>query len=172
MLTIIIFGIIGLIVLIKIYIKKRNNPYSEPFSILEFMFNCTIMAVICCSGVLVAALIPSETKFVLAKTYRLESLQDNNSLGGSFFLGTGTIRGKMKYTFYYEECGFYKLKQIDCDEAIIRYTNENPRLEELTRQKVEDSFINYFTVYDSRVNSYIFYVPKGTIKQNYLLNAE
>jgi len=101
-------------------------------------------------------------------------LQDNNSVSGSFFLGSGYINGEMKYVFYYETDGGYKMKQIDYDKALIKYTNETPKVETY-REVQTDAFINKFSVYMSGCgcnNKNIIYVPKGTIKQNYNLDAQ
>ncbi len=121
----------------------------------------------------IALAIPSKTETVI-DTYLLETLQDNNSVSGSFFLGSGYINGEMKYVFYYETDGGYRMKQLKYYNVLIKYTSETPKVE--TYRKVQtDAFINKFSVYMGDCgcnNKNIIYVPKGTIKQNYNLDAQ
>ena len=121
-------------------------------------------------GIGVALVLPAKTEIVKT-TYNLEALQDNNRVEGSFFLGSGQIDGKMKYVFYYENNGYYKLEQVDCSKVRIKYSDEKPKAERFNRKDVKDAFINHFAI-DCSYQEYIIYVPKGTIKQNYTLDAQ
>ena len=106
-------------------------------------------------------------------TYNIVSLQDNNSTNGSFFLGTGTIKGEMKYIFYYEENETYKMKQTDYKNTVIKYS-DHAKVERY-RQEAVKSFINWFALDDIHSESnmqFIIYVPKGTIKNSYMLDAQ
>ena len=165
--TIIIFGIIGLtIVLVLTFYLFNTEDFVEYFmlGILGALAGVLV-------GLLVALSLPAKTEIVKT-TYNLEALQDNNSVNGSFFLGTGQINGKMKYVFYYEKNGYYKLKQADYNEVRIKYSDEKPKAVRFTRKKVKDGFINNFTLDSNSYQEYIIYVPKGTIKQNYSLDAQ
>ena len=122
-------------------------------------------------GTVVAFALPAKTEIVKT-TYNLEALQDNNSVKGSFFLGSGQIEGKMKYIFYYKMDGFYKLEQADYEEVKVKYSDEKPKAERFNRKNVKDAFINNFAIDCNRYQEYIIYVPKGTIKQNYTLDAQ
>lgn len=125
-------------------------------------------------GFLIALYIPSKTETII-DTYYLEALQDNNnSETSSLFLGSGYINGEMKYVFYYETDGGYKMKQLSYDNALIKYTNETPKVETY-REEQTDAFINKFSVYMGSCgcnNKNIIYVPKGTIKNNYNLDVQ
>lgn len=136
----------------------------------HFFFTLIALLIGALIGVVVAIVLPAKTEIVKT-TYNLETLQDNNSVKSSFFLGCGQIDGKMKYVFYYERDGFYKLEQVDYEEVKVKYSDEKPKVERFNRKYVKDAFINNFAFDDNSYQEYIIYVPKGTIRQNYTLDA-
>lgn len=103
---------------------------------------------------------------------KIENLQDNNSVKGNFFLGCGQINGTMKYVCYYEENGYYQMLQIDYDKAKIKYCDSIPKITILEIKATKDK-INLFAIdLDLGEKTYIIEVPKGTIKNNYNLDAQ
>ena len=168
MITIIICGIIGLVIaIVSIF---DGFDYIEDF-IMYFIYGILGALVGGLIGLLIALVLPAKTEIVKT-TYNLEALQDNNSVNGSFFLGSGQIDGKMKYVFYYENEGYYKLEQADYNEVKVKYSDETPKAERFNRKNVKDAFINNFAIDCNYYQEYIIYVPKGTIKQNYSLDAQ
>lgn len=124
-------------------------------------------------GFIIGLFIPKETKIIIDKTYYLECLQDGNSINGSFFLGCGSVNGKMVYTYYYQDGDCYKMDQIDYDNVSIKYSEGRPKIEILKEIKT-DAIKNLFT---TRLNcecenSTIIYIPKGLIKQSFNLDAQ
>lgn len=164
--TIIIITAIALF--IAIY-QEYNSYYSD----FEDYISVSIPAILIGGiiGTAVAFALPAKTEIVKT-TYNLEALQDNNSVKGSFFLGSGQIEGKMKYVFYYEKDGYYKLEQADYSEVKVKCSDEKPKAERFNRKNVKDAFINNFAIDCNCYQEYIIYVPKGTIKQNYTLDAQ
>ena len=168
MITIIICGIIGLIIaIVSIF---DGFDYIEDI-IMYFLFGILGALLGGLIGLVIAFALPAKTEIVKT-TYNLEALQDNNSVKGSFFLGSGQIEGKMKYVFYYENEGYYKLEQADYSEVKVKYSDEKPKAERFNRKNVKDAFINNFAIDCNCYQEYIIYVPKGTIKQNYSLDAQ
>lgn len=164
MFTIIIFGIIGLCIAI-FFCSDLSYMYDIIFhGVFGLLFGVLL-------GIIIAILLPTKTE-TSKITYKIEALQDNNSVSGSFFLGSGNIKGDMKYVFYYEDNGYYKLKQIRCNNASIKYSDETPKVEKYDIVPVKDAFINNFSIYICTVSKYIIYVPNGSIKQNYTLDAQ
>jgi len=123
-------------------------------------------------GFIIAFIMPMDLQ---EKNYTLniEALQDNNSISGKFFLGSGQIDGKMQYVFYYEENGYYRMMQVDYNLVQIKYSDGIPKVN-VTEMILSDAFINYFTIPPPNYakKSYIIEVPKGTIKNNYNLDAQ
>jgi hypothetical protein len=148
---------------------EYNEGYADFGDYLLVSFSSLLIGAII--GTAIAFALPAKTEIVKT-TYNLEALQDNNSVKGSFFLGSGQIEGKMKYVFYYERDGFYKLEQADYEEVKVKYSDEKPKAERFNRKNVKDAFINNFAIDCNCYQEYIIYVPKGTIKQNYSLDAQ
>ena len=160
--------IIAIALFIAIY-REYNSYYSDFEDYILTSISAIIIGGII--GTALAFVLPAKTEIVKT-TYNLEALQDNNSVKGSFFLGSGQIEGKMKYVFYYERDGFYKLEQADYSKVKVKYSNEKPKAEIFNRKNVKDAFINNFAIDCNCYQEYIIYVPKGTIKQNYSLDAQ
>ena len=160
--------IIAIALFIAIY-REYNSYYSDFEDYILTSISAIFIGGII--GTALAFVLPAKTEIVKT-TYNLEALQDNNSVKGSFFLGSGQIEGKMKYVFYYERDGFYKLEQADYSKVKVKYSNEKPKAEIFNRKNVKDAFINNFAIDCNCYQEYIIYVPKGTIKQNYSLDAQ
>ena len=161
--------IITVITIIIACVMQYNDYYSDFEDCLLISIPALFIGAII--GTAIAFALPAKTEIVKT-TYNLEALQDNNSIKGSFFLGSGQIDGKMKYVFYYERDGFYKLEQADYEEVKVKYSDEKPKAERFNRKNVKDAFINNFAIDCNYYQEYIIYVPKGTIKQNYTLDAQ
>lgn len=165
--TIIIITAIA--IFIACFIEYKYGFYSDGFDYFMMIFLGLLIGGVI--GTAIAFALPAKTEIVKI-TYNLEALQGNNSVKGSFFLGSGQIEGKIKYVFYYERDGFYKLEQADYEEVIVKYSDEKPKAERFNRKNVKDAFINNFAIDCNCYQEYIIYVPKGTIKQNYSLDAQ
>lgn len=110
------------------------------------------------------------------KTYNLVALQDGNSTGGSFFLGTGYIDDKQQFSYYQENNGQYRLKSVDAENAIIIQGNGKPRVVKSCSLDAVAPIIFYPFFqgdrYDCSTKTYEFHVPPGSIKSNYTLDAK
>lgn len=162
--------LIGVAIGIGIAIYQTYNGYMNDFS--DYTFSVVIGILLgFIFSLFVAIMLPMDT---YDKHYSLdiETLQDNNSVSGNFFLGCGQIEGKMKYVFYYEENGLYRMMQLDYNLVQIKYSDSKPKVN-VTENYPSDAFINKFAI-DLNVldKTYIIEVPKGTIKNNYNLDAQ
>lgn len=171
MITIILFALFGLFFAIKAI--WNDYGYYDFVKIVEKTLDTIIIIFIAALiGLGIAFILPMKTVTKI-DTYNIVSLQDNNSTNGSYFLGTGTIKGEMKYVFYYEENGTYKMKQTDYNNTSIKYS-DSVKVEIYRKEEVK-AFINWFAIDDICSESnmqFIIYVPKGTIKNNYSLDAQ
>lgn len=170
MITIILFAIIGLICSIRSFWEDFDFSFEEFFG--NFIGSLCIIIVAAGFGLGVAFLLPMKTK-TSVETYKIVCLQDNNSSSSTFFLGTGYIKGDMKYVFYYESNQEYKMKLTSVENTIIKYSDTIKC--ERYYKVIDESIINYFALDDNfseRSMKYIIYVPKGTIKQNFMLDAQ
>ena len=94
------------------------------------------------------------------------------SLVNEVVKGCGQIEGKVKYVFYYEEKGLYRMIQLDYNLVQIKYSEGKPKIN-IIENYPSDAFINNFAIDLDIFNKiYIIEVPKGTIKNNYNLDAQ
>lgn len=120
-------------------------------------------------SIAVAFALPIKTEEVVDE-FEIVSLQDNSSTEGSFFLGCGSINGSMKYVFYYKSDESYKMFMVDYYMAEIVLTDKKSYNKQIRTVKT-DALINKFAFGSLPENRYVFYVPSGTIKQSYSLDA-
>lgn len=167
MYTFIILAFIGIFLGLFIQYKYKEN-YTENsdfcFSALfGFLFSILF-------SIIISILIPIKTK--IEKTIcKIESLQDNNSINGRFFIGSGFINSNMVYTLYLKEQDGFKLYQLNSDIVTIKYSNNEPTLE-IYDEIITNDWINNFSVKNPTNFYYVIKVPKGTICNNFNLDAE
>ena len=166
MLTIIICAIIGIV-----FGLREANAFAIDF--WDYFWALFISALAgAVFGCMVAVIVPTKTE-TKVDVYSIEALQDTEVGSGTFFLGFGQVGDKMKYSFYYETEGGYRLRQVDSDSTLIKSTYVLPRVEEYSRVPAKNHFWNRFSLYlrCAHENSFVIYVPEGSIKQNYNLDA-
>ncbi len=139
---------------------------------MDYLFSSTISAIGAGTiGYLVAIVIPMST-YDKQYSFNIEALNDNESTSGKLFLGSGWIEGKMKYVFYLEDNGLYRMRQLDSDLVRIRYSDGTPKVN-VTEKYPTDSFINLFAIdFDCFDKTYIIEVPNGSINNDYKLDAQ
>ncbi len=123
-------------------------------------------------GWVVAIALPMKTN-IKHKTYTIENLQDNSTLSGNFLLGCGNVNGSMKYALYVKEKSMFKLMLLDVEDCKIKYSTNKPTL-----HHYEDDYLRLFQNWwafdfiSGGTSNYIIEVPKGTIQNNYTLDAQ
>jgi len=162
---------IGICILLGIALGIRDSLESR-FSLMYWLLNIFLGCVGgVAAGIVIAFILPMELEGK-KEILMLESLQDGSKLSGQFFLGSGHIDGKMQYVFYCEKDGYYKMMQAESELVKVKYFEGRPQVE-ITKQWPTDSWINYFGLStDMGDKTYIIQVPKGTIHNNYNLDAQ
>lgn len=177
MYTILISGILGFIIvlIISCYNSIKEKEYDITW-ILGYIMGAFI-------GLLLGFMISLFLSVKLETnkyTYYLETLQDNNDISGSFFLGCGSVDGTMKYTYYYKvDSNSYKMNELynNSNNITIKYINNiddnnKPRIEYYRQEKIKPNKILDINNFSLNINInrdpdyYVIYVPKGTIKNN------
>lgn len=125
---------------------------------------------------LITLIIPSKQELKIEKT-TIECLNDGSSVHGEFFLGSGTVDGKMVYNYYVKNDQFFTLKQLDASSTYITYLKDTTTKPYLEVQKMVDiptdrcSWNNW--AFDAEeVKATVFHIPQGSIKSNYNLDAQ
>lgn len=161
MITIIICSIIGA----TIALFTTEKGLGIGWKLLTAVFGM-FLGWVC--GLLIFVLLPT-SKIHKNETIEIVSLQDNST-----YVYMHCSYSQKQYSFYYKDGESFKLMDVNCDDAEIRYTTEKPYI--LVGYYIADanSIYNKFAlVTDLRYNvHYIIYVPEGTIKNEFSLDAK
>jgi len=168
-----IFGVALLFIIFGI-IDRIASHETDFLQITGRILGCGFWGIIV--GFILCALFPTNNVTHPGKTTEIVCLQDNSSIGGDFFLGCGNIGGAMMYTYYYKvDATSFKMNQLNYSEVTIKYCDSTsaPKVVEIIEEeKKNDTWNKYFALDVPEVIGYIIYVPEGTIKQNYSLDAQ
>jgi hypothetical protein len=170
MITLISISIILPLVLFFLFIKLAfHKTEKEAEKAKESLVNLTI--IIFFLGFIPPFLIPQKSETIIQR-YELESIKNNNSIAGSVFLGSGYIENRIKYTYYYKEGDFYKIGSEPVDICKIKYITGKPYLEIYTDKKSDTHFkhLSLRPVLENR--RVVFYIPEGSIENNYKLDLK
>lgn len=161
--TVIVFAIIsGIYEYRNGYFRSVSSVFGN--SILGGMFGVPI-------GMIIALIVPQEIS-EKTETYLLENLNDLTSIQGSFFLGTGSVDGSMRFVYYYKDGGSYKLNQVDYKDSEVIYKEDLPKVEIVEQYLDYQKGYNKWTLALGLKTRYVFQVPKGSITRNYKLDAQ
>lgn len=95
--------------------------------------------------------------------YDLVSLSSNSAYNGQFFLGTGRVENELQGTFAYKQDNIIRLKTVPISEGDqFIYTSESPKVIIYIRDKKLWKTTSYCK----------FYIPEGSIKQNFNILGE
>jgi len=104
--------------------------------------------------------------------YQLMNLQDNQSLSGSFFLGTGKISNEPTYVFYrQDENGGYVYREIPIDWATVFPEDRSDGVERVIVNRTTDKLGNYLFGTQEEYK-YEFHIPLGSITPVFKLDAQ
>lgn len=168
MVTVIIFVILGIALFLRVFLDDAfyNEWWENIFISLGGVLVGTLIGGLI--GFIIALALPCVPKDA-TETFEIVSLQDGNSLNGHFFLGSGNISDEMVYTFYYKtEAGGFKLKQVKSELTEIMYSSESPKA--IRHYYVDGSWWNNFAI-DFYESKWVIEIPEGSIKTNYVLDA-
>ena len=120
-------------------------------------------------GALLSLMMPKEYETVY-KTEKIVCIQDNSSLKGAMFLGCGNINGQMSYSYYTNCRGVYKLHQVDAESTSIVYSTKEPKIITCT-EVIKKSNWHFFEGM-ALLSTYVIQVPKGSISNDFSLDAK
>jgi hypothetical protein len=152
--------------------------YCSPDSFVEYffiglfyLFNCVFSGIVC-FGIAYGIGQTFESHKVEGEHSNLVAIRDKDGVEGRFFLGSGFISNQ-PYYFYYESLkdGGFRPGKIEADDSVTVYEEDRTGAELVTF----DSKITYpgwawlicMRDEDAINSSYVFHVPKGTIKAGY-----
>lgn len=121
-------------------------------------------------GMVVGHAAYSEGEAIEQRTVEITSVSHSNSIEGSFILGTGHVKGTRYYAYWTQDNtltdGGIRRGSISAKNYYVEISEgkvENPRAE-FTEGGME---FKLFGIVDSDVSRVVFYVPEGSVNQNY-----
>ena len=170
MYTSIICSLLG--VCLGIYFGIRDRNEGERWYKFDYFMPFGIGIIGFVLSMFISLLIPLKTVTV-KYSCEIEAIQDNGNISGSFFLGSGHINGDINYYLYIKGEDGIGLIKIDADNALIHYS-DSPHLVILKQERDEHSLQNKFSIRSTREqdNKYDIYIPKGSIRNDFTLDAK
>lgn len=113
-----------------------------------------------------------ETTTEVYSSERIYALQDNNSITGSFFLGSGSVEGDIKYYYLVAEDGGKFMKSVSADEVIIHddVSSDSARID--NHRAVFKNKNNMRWGMPMTLAKNHIYIPSGAIKYNYNVDLQ
>ena len=112
-----------------------------------------LISLICC-----VSLYPSYATSYNILLYEIVSIRNEDSIEGSFFLGSGTLNDKTYYVCYSKTNKGYKLEKLETDKSYV--IEDNDKTPSVYKVNDKNSLGNYYNIY----------VPVGTIITTFVLN--
>lgn len=170
MLWIILFAIVGIVIGIIVTIDLGDG-------FLAGLGWTTVIGLVGCLIGLVVLLISSaiadcsaEKTYYTVEDTEIYALQDNVGVEGSFYLGSGHIDDNLKY-FYVKQTDLgYTVCDVNADDAYIQYTSDKCHLVRRS-YKFNNRFVRLIAM-PMENDKYIFYIPDGSIINNYAIDLK
>ncbi len=168
--TIITLYIIGYVFFVYCNHKEDGSWSDWGFIIFFPLLQSLLFAI---AGLIIAVALPVKYE-TTSWTVNIVTLKDNNSIEGRFFLGTGMINGSMKYVYYQiDDDSTYQMWQADYYDSKIRYISTQPKVVVIDKHWAKTPLNKWaIDMVDESRQTYIFEVPKGSIKSSYELDAQ
>lgn len=117
----------------------------------------------------ISFIVPAETIF--KEKTSLVALQDNQSIGGKFFLGSGSFHGEFYYVFYKNTSDGIELDKVNATAAKIYEEVREDGVLEVWEKKIKPHY-NLFAICHQRICApfYRVRIPQGTIKHGFELD--
>jgi hypothetical protein len=174
MIIILTLMVIGIIIGLYLAYKEKGFDAWFAFPIIGLLLGMIL-------GFVIATILLADSEFKKVSEIKIVTLKDNNNVKGNFTLGCGSIGSKMKYVYYYEKDGGFKMGSIDCNEngegdvdveiCFLSGNDSISRVETYQTCPTLDKVINWFAL-DEIETKYIIRVPKGTITNDFSLDAQ
>lgn len=159
------------------FLRKKVQNYEGIKNLVGETIACVlcICFVFCVIYFSVGALCLASSSTIIEKErgcYQIYSMKNSQSVSGSFFLGSGSIRGTDNY-FYFakdEHGGMHKFSaEAWCSSIFEQDKEQTPCIREIDIKRKAPDWIGFLfngaTMHERM--RYEFYVPKGTIVETF-----
>lgn len=154
------------VVLFIIFFSWEDGGFSF-FTLLAGFLTGAFIAIIVL--VFSSGIFPSELQ--LHQESSILSIKHENSIEGTFFLGSGSIDSETYYFYLQQrEDGGIKYSKINTSDAILYETEDNFRIERW-RKEYKNPIIRRIFIAPVLANDEVrFYIPEGSILYNFILD--
>jgi len=172
--------LLSVLSIIKIINYNTSRRWSNVLSIIFYSIVGVVISSII--GMLVALFVGvfCQKEYSVYDTFDIVAIKDGNQINGNFIIGSGTIDNVMYYNFYKKvndnivhdqnDTVYFINGKIKSDDAIIKYTEYQPRIDKLRRKFVNKKCDLWGMT--RRGEKYVIYVPKWSIKYEYIFDLE
>ena len=167
--TILICLICGVIFSIR-QRKKHGKVWCDGFDIAGYMSCSFIISLILILTLSLLATVLCESEEVIESSKELIALKDNSTIDGTFFLGSGSINGEMKYVAMVKDKNGYKMETYRIEDVYINEVDNNFRIEEIGYEFKNENMYLFFG--NIKNHTYRVYIPKDSVVQNYKIDLE
>jgi hypothetical protein len=169
-----IWAIICFIVFVVLSVKFLCDPYydwGEKFS-LTFLSALAAFLVAILLTIFGGAITTSvaETTYVKTNDTKIIALHGGVSTDGCFYITSGRVGDDLYYYYAVETQFGYKTERVKAGVAYIKYTDEEPHIEEYAQEFVNEA--SYMFGIPMGSNQYIIYCPEGTIITDFEIDLE
>lgn len=170
MYTFIIF--VGVFILIGtvLILKDRDGYFGAPWLLIS-----VFIAIGCVFSLIVSMFISIFSGVPQTNTINLAALADGGNTSGSFFLGIGTVKDRQVFSFYTNTAGVYRLEQVDAQDAVVLESTGQPHVEVHCTNRFNKNWnivANNNKTCPFRSSTFKFYVPKGSVVNQFTLDAK
>ena len=141
---------------------------------IEGFLDVLMIGVISILGIILTAFIVCGLAFIPGYKYELSNVQsisaleDNSTVKGNFYLGSGYVDEELKYYYMVSEQGGKKFSYAEADKAVIYEGYKKARVETYTAvYKSDIAKFLFFSKDTPHSDQYKFYVPKDSVTNEY-----
>ena len=110
---------------------------------------------------------PAEQEYIHIETIPIYAIENNNSIHGSFFLGSGSVSGKAKYYYISDYKEGKKIYSIDLNKAYVVESNDKIPCIEVYKSQFTNEWLRKHFINVHEENAYKIIIPVGSIKYNF-----
>jgi hypothetical protein len=106
----------------------------------------------------------------LSEEYEIVTMGDNQVVEGDFFIGIGDINTNSTYTVMAKTDNGYERKTFDAKDVVLKTTDKTPKVQVYAKKFTKPSTVFFCGDYGDE--TYVIYIPKEAIIENYWLDLQ
>lgn len=164
-------GLVGFILISVCIFTDDWNDWADKFLYTSLALVCAGLLSFLC--LLISSLVVTEVaniEYEKANDIDIIALKDNQNVNGRIYLMGGYVEEDLYYYYAKETEYGYKTDKIKAEDCYIKYTDEQPHIEEYEAKFTSDVAKAFGFPIDR--NRYIIYCPENTITNEFKIDLE